>query len=254
MNLFRTRTQEERDKIVSNFKDTISLENILTNDDIAELLELYKTRSNKIHKNTGPVTSELRDDFKNIPVLTKIFEKIKEEIGECKIYTAFFFDVTNPHIIHNDDDKLGPLTYKGITIPLQIEYEEGHDEGQHPYLCFFDQYYLEGPSKFFGGSPREIESYYNKPIYEYSQVQNKSAEPLSRDIFNKYLTHCQYFWFNGLSFQSAQPWIPGNVIVFDAVRLHCASNFKTQKIKRKIGISMFTYLGDMPKDQVYVKQ
>jgi hypothetical protein len=42
--------------------------------------------------------------------------------------------------------------------------------------------------------------------------------------------------------------------VFDAVRLHCASNFKAQRIKRKIGISMFTYLGEMPKDQVYAKQ
>ncbi len=254
MSLFRTRTQEERDVIVSTFKDPLTLENVLSKDDIKDLIDLYHSRQNKIHKNTGPVTSELREDFDNIPALKKVFERVKQEVGECKIYTAFFFDVTFPHIIHNDDDKLGPKTFKGITIPLEIEYHEESNTEQHPYLCFFDQYYLEGPAKFFGGSPKEIETYYNKPVYEYSQVQNKSDTVFDREIFNKYLTHLQYFWLKGLSFNSAQPWIPGNIILFDAVRLHCASDFRKLGIKRKLGISMFTYTGEMPKDQVYAKQ
>lgn len=237
------RSQADRNTIINNLRDPCVLENILSQDEVAELIELFNSKNNKIHKNTGPVTSDITEDFQTVPVLKNLFSRIKEHIGECRIYTSFFFKVEIPHIIHNDDDKLGPLVYKAITVPLEIEYENKNTG--YPYLCMFDQYYLEGPSKFFGGSTRrDIPAYYNAHIYEYSQVQNLSTVDFPQDIYLKYLTHLQPFWLKGLSFHSAHEWKPGNGILFDCVRLHCASDFKVRKIKSKLGLSIFTALNE----------
>jgi hypothetical protein len=237
----RIRTQEERDLIASNLRDPFTVENFLTPDEINELIEMYDNDMSKIHKNTGPVTTELKDQFKTHPLLKSIHNRLQEKVGECGVYTALHFNVKFPHIIHNDDDKLGPVVYKAMTLPLRIEYEEGVSD-VYPSLCMFDQYYLEGPAKFFGGTTKEIPSFYNEPVYEYSQVQNKSLVSFDPAIYKKYLTHLQPFWLNGLSLKSAHVWKPGNAIIFDAVRLHCASDFKTQGIKSKLGLSVFTYL------------
>ena len=234
------RTQVERDIIVSNLKDPYVVEKVLTSDDINELIQVYKTKNNKIYKNTGPVTSDITKDVAHIPAMKKIFDRLKQEVGECEIYTAFYFYVDFPHIIHNDDDKQGPVVYKAATIPLDIEY---YENGQgYPSLCFFDQYYLEGPSKFFGGAKKEIPTFYNTQVYEYSQVQNKQFEKIPSEIYNSYLTHLQPQWLTGLTFKSALEWRPGNMLVFDCVRLHCASDFRRIGVKSKLGISMFTYL------------
>lgn len=234
------RSQEDRKIIVNNMRDPYVKENLLSQDEIQELIALYHSQNNKIQKNTGPVTSDTTDQFNDHPLLQKIFERIKAEIGKCRIYASFFFKVNMPHIIHNDDDKLGPIVYKAITLPLEIEYV--NENTGYPYLCMFDQYYLEGPSKFFGGTTINIPTYYNAQVYEYSQVQNKSTEAFDTVAQSKYLTHLKPFWLKGLSFQSAQEWKPGNGIVFDCVRLHCASDFVRQGIKSKLGLSIFTAL------------
>jgi hypothetical protein len=241
MTLMRVRTQEERDTIVSNLKEPFSVENFLSHDEVSQLVDMYYSTQNKIEKNTGPVTTELRDLFKTDPLLKRIHERMMEYVGECVVYTGLHFNVKFPHIIHNDDDKLGPVVYKAMTLPLQIEYEEGVGD-VYPNLCMFDQYYLEGPAKFFGGTKKEIPSFYNEPVYEYSQVQNKSTVSFDPLLIKKYFTHLQPFWLNGLSFNSAHVWKPGNAVIFDAVRLHCASDFKTQGIKSKLGLSVFTAL------------
>jgi hypothetical protein len=86
--LYRTRTPEERNIIVSNFADPYSLENFLSSEDISELINLYQYRENKIHKHTGPITSELKDDFDKIDILKKIQNKIKDQ-GNCASSWAF---------------------------------------------------------------------------------------------------------------------------------------------------------------------
>ncbi len=238
----KQRSDEENKIIIDNLRDPYSLENFLSQDEVNELIDLYKNRDNKVHKNTGPVTSELKDDFETIPILKTVFEKIKNEVGDCVIYTGFFFYVQQPHIIHNDDDKLGPIVYKAFTLPLELEYNIRDEDHLYPYLCMFDQYYLDGPSKFFGGSKIDIPTFYNKQVYEYSRVMNKSSEPFDAFARQKYLTHLKPFWLEGLSFNSAHLWKPGNAIVFDCVRLHCASNFLDLGIKSKLGLSIFTAL------------
>lgn len=240
--LYKVRTQEEKDIIVKNLSEPTAVENFLDKNEINHLIEIYKS-SNKIQKNTGPVTSlDIKDLFKTDPVLKNIFDRIKEKIGDCEIYTSFFFYVETPHVIHNDDSKDGPIPYKGIAFPLELTYVDDKINNSYPSLCFFDQYFLEGPAKFFAGSARNIPTYYNIQVYEYSDVQNKSLEAFDIKLHKQYFTHLQASWLNGLSFKKALPWVPGNALMFDCARLHCASDFRTQGIKSKLGLSIFTKL------------
>jgi len=233
------RTDLNRQTIIENLIDPFSKEGFLSIEEVTGLIDLsnsYKT----IRKNTGPITSiELKDEFKTSPLLVTIFDKIKQVIGPCEIYSAFFFYVERPHIIHNDDNINYPIVYRGITLPLELAYI-GKDTG-YPSLCFFDQLYLEGGAKFFNKSS-DIPTYYNKQVYEYSQVLNKNNTGIDKDTMEKYLTHLKIRWLEGLSFNSALRWKPTDALFFDSARLHCASDFERQGIKSKFGMSIFTHL------------
>lgn len=229
------RSSEDKEFLVSRFADTIYVEEFLQSEEIQYLVELFDNSNNKIYKNTGPVTC---DSIMKDPILESIVERLRPLIGNFKIYSAAFFNVKTPHIIHNDDEKSFPLTYKAITLPLKLEYSEVSTK--LPRLCIFDQYYLEGPSKFFNGSSN-IPTYYNQQIYEYSQVQNKSSTGISVDDIQRYLTHIKPNWLHGLSLNSIHAWKPGSAIIFDALKLHCASDFRQYGIISKLGISIFTY-------------
>lgn len=234
------RSDKANSIVESNLGEVFSRENFLSKDELAFFIDYFKNAKDRIHKNTGPVTSqELRDNFTTITEFAALFDKIKAVIGECDIYTAFYFYVDTPHIIHNDDDKLDPIVYKGITIPLELEFENEFID--YPYLCFFDQYYLKGPSKFFKGG-KGIESYYNEPVYDYTDVKNKATKLIDKETYQKYFTHLKTIHLDGLSLKTAEVWKPGNAIFFDCVRLHCASNFKTVGVKKKLGMGVFTKL------------
>jgi hypothetical protein len=233
------RTDLDRQQIINNLIDPFSKEDFLSTDEVKSLIDLSNSYK-KIHKNTGPITSkELKDEFNTNPLLVTIFDRIKEVIGPCEIYSAFFFYVERPHIIHNDDNIKYPIVYRGITIPLELEYI-GENTG-YPSLCFFDQLYLEGGAKFFNKS-KDIPTYYNTQVYEYSQVLGKNYKGVNSDIIEKYLTHLKIRWLEGLSFHSALRWKPTDALFFDSARLHCASDFQKQGIKSKFGMSIFTHI------------
>ena len=108
------------------------------------------------------------------------------------------------------------------------------------HLCFFDQHYFHGPSKFFKDSTN-IPTYYNKQLYEYSQVDGiLEHNTIDEECYQKYFTHLKHKWLEGLSLHSVLPWTPGSCIIFDSVRLHCSSDFRKMGIKSKLGISIFT--------------
>ena len=241
------RTEELRHKIVSNISQPYCVENFISPEEIQYLIELYDNWPDKIYKNperSGPVTTVLKDLFDSDPILSKIKGRIINIFGNVKLEMGLHFNVTKPHIIHNDDFRHKPdsIIYKAITLPLRIEYNEDVINKQTPFLCMFDQYYLEGPAKFFKSQFSRDKSYYNTPIHDYSEINNKSEESFPEDIRLKYFTHLNPTWLEGLSFNSAHPWIPGNAIIFDCVRLHAASDFTTLGIKSKLGISIFTTL------------
>ena len=222
-----TRSQEHKDFILSNLEETYYIENFISKEDIETLCMEYYGNINKVYKNTGPITSDIK--HYNSPVLYKIVDKISKLYPNSKVMSGMFFEVNQPHIIHNDDKHSLPLTYKAFNIPLEYDTEE------EPHLCFFDQVYLDGPSKFFNGE-ENIETFYNTIVYDYENVVDKSDIPIDAIMKEKYLTHLEDKWLKGLSFNSAHAWQPGNAIVFDCVRLHCGSNFKG----KKLGLSIFT--------------
>jgi hypothetical protein len=228
------RSSEDKQYLRSRLEDTVVVDEFLNSEEIKELIELYHNKDNKIHKNTGPVVSHLQDE----PIFEKLVTKLKPLLGDFKVYSAAYFYVTFPHIIHNDDHYDLPNTFKAITLPLELNYSGNTKE--LPNLCMFDQYYLDGPAKFFNGS-EDIPTYYNKQIYEYSNVENKTDQPFPEDIRLKYLTHLKKSWLEGCSIKSIHQWKPGSAIIFDAVRLHCASDFRQLGISSKLGISIFTY-------------
>jgi len=225
-----TRSKEDKDFILSNLEETYFIENFVSKEDIKSLIETWQQAKNKIHKQTGPVTSDIKDH--KSPVLDKIKNKIKKLYPNAEIMSGHFFYVNYPHIIHNDDSYRLPLIYKAFNIPLRYEGDE------LPYLCFFDQVYLDGPSKFFNGE-NYIKTHHNKIIYDYENVLGKSEERFDPYLKKKYLTHLKDEWLKGLSFNSAHYWQPGNSIVFDCCRLHCASDFR-KNVRSKLGLSIFT--------------
>lgn len=227
-----TRPQEDKDFILDRLEETYYIENFINQDDIHELIEMYNKAENKVYKNTGPITSAIKN-YK-FPVMRKITDKINNLYPDSEIYHGMFFYVERPHIIHNDDNReKWPKIYKAFNIPLKYDGEE------EPHLCFFDQVYLDGPSKFFRGET-EVETYYNTIVNDYKDVLGKTDEPFDPIMKEKYLTHLKDKWLEGLSFNSAHNWRPGNAIVFDCCRLHCASDFTKKSIKSKLGISIFT--------------
>lgn len=229
------RTEQQKQEIIETFSEPVSIENFISQEEILELINEFNSSKEKIHKNTGPITVNI--DFTKQPFVN-LLDKIKTIVGNVEITAGFFFYTENPHIIHNDDTYELPRVFKGITIPL--EYNGGT---RYPYLCFFHQYYLEGPAKFFKGGI-DFPEHYNKHIDDYCDVKNLSDKPIPKVVYDLYIDHLKPEWLEGLSFDRAMPWKPGNVIVFDSVRLHCASNFLKQGIKSKLGISIFTKLSD----------
>jgi hypothetical protein len=229
------RTPDEILKIKNTIQNPYEIKNILNTDEINTLINIFKNHpdTDKIHKNTGPITLSLKE-YIDHPLVMKIFNLVEKSIGPFDITSVFFFQTTYPHIIHNDDSfELPDTVYKAITVPLKLT---GYTD-TYPKVCFFDQFYFHGPAKFFKGSSN-IPTYYNKQIYNYKDVTG-IVDSLFVDN-NNYFTHLNSKWLEGLSLHSVLDWIPGNALVFDSTRLHCASDFRTLGIKSKLGISIFT--------------
>lgn len=234
------RTSEQISKIKSNISDPCLVKDFLSAGDIKHLLDIFETAEEKnaplIYKNTGPITLDLKS-YMNDNVIKSILDKIEIQIGKYEVTSAFFFKTNYPHIIHNDDSfELPDNVYKGITLPLCLY---GDDIKNYPSLCFFNQFYFHGPSKFFKDETY-VPTYYNKQVYDYNDIEQLTDKKFDDQIYQKYFTHIKKTWLDGLTFHSAIDWIPGSAIIFDSVRLHCASDFRKQNIKEKTAISIFT--------------
>jgi len=237
------RTREQIDRIKENFSSPFSVEKILNECEIDYLEKIFDDSNNtnnfyegKVFKNTGPITLDLQHYHGDL-VISRVLEKLKTYIGNFDITASFFFKTDFPHIIHNDDTyELPSNVYKGIALPIKI-YPSSVKE--FPKLCFFDQYYFHGPSKFFYGD-ENIPTYYNKQLYDYIDIENLSFNGIDSESMKDYFSHIKPSWLTGLSVNSMIDWIPGNAIIFDSVRLHCASDFRKLGISSKLGISIFT--------------
>lgn len=234
------RTSEDINLIKSRISDPYCINDFITLDQVNYLINLFesqKSEPNTVYKNTGPITLDIKDYLEDA-VISNIIGKLKKELGQFDITAGFFFYTNYPHIIHNDDTYQLPVgVYKGITIPLKI-----YGSDNVPDLCFFDQFYFHGPAKFFN-KDTDIPTFYNKQIYDYTAVDGISDKIIiDESTRNKYFTHLKLQWLKGLTLWGTLKWKPTSALIFDSIRLHCASDFRQQGITHKLGISIFTRL------------
>ena len=125
-----------------------------------------------------------------------------------------------------------------MVIPLEIS--------KPTEFAIFDQCYLDGPVKLrHGGVPKNKNhdkptTYYNTDLTDNSKLINYTGKDFDPDIWEEKFTHYGIEKFHGLSIESIVKWNPGDIIIFDTARIHCATDFRKQGITRKLGYSIFT--------------
>ena len=215
--------------------DPYVVDSFLSDSEVEYLVKLFEseeTQTKKVHKNTGPVTLDILEVI-NDPVIQNILQKVRTEIGEYEVTAGLFFSTNYPHIIHNDDTfELPDSVYRAITLPLKL-YGSGTD---YPKLCMFDQCYFHGPAKFFKGESH-VDTFFNACVYDYKDVDGTVETKITDTIL---FTHLKPEWLDGLSVQSVLEWKPASAIIFDSVRLHCASDYRSLGYTSKLGLSIFT--------------
>lgn len=229
------RSDEQIASIRSRITGPRLVEGFLSPEEIGDLIGIFRSHADLlVRKNTGPVTLGIRP-LLGEPIFRRVLAMMEEHIGPFDLNAGLFFETSSPHVIHNDDVYSLPDTYKAFTIPLEIS----GFSGIYPRLCFFEQFYFHGPAKFFNGSSG-IPAHFNASVYEYSRVDGLNQKGISREVRDLYLTHLRPEWLEGLSIDSILEWRPGTAIIFDSLRLHCASDFRRVGITSKLGLSIFT--------------
>ena len=227
------RTQEQIARVKQGEGDPFLMTTTVSRQEIDNILEFYFNSNDVIEKNTGPKVLKIEEDN---PVLAPIIKRIKNEVGDFNIRYAHVFDVTAPHMIHNDDVDEYPDSYKAFTMPLKI-YGNTDDIS----LVVFDQYYYGGAVKFVNGENTDgWQAYYNQYLTNYDNVEGTNNRGIDIAFRKKYLTHLKDSWIEGLSVNQVLPWKIGEILCFDSLALHCSTDFRNVGVKRKIGLSIFT--------------
>lgn len=227
------RTEEQIDLIKQTHSKPVQLLKVVNEAKVKQLLEYYNQSDEKITKNTGPKVLYVEEGQDLIDDLLVI---LRLQFGNFKVRSAHFFEVDRPHVLHIDDDFDYPNSYKAFTIPLWVE----SGSCDKIKLVMFDQYYYGGPVKFFKGEDTVEQTYYNTPLFDYSDVENINNLGIPEVFRSTMLSHLKIDWLEGLSVNSFFPWTIGSIIAFDSLMIHCSSNFNKVGIKKKIGLSIFT--------------
>jgi hypothetical protein len=226
------------EKLQDRLSPAYCIQNFLTDLELVKLYDLWtSTQLHTIEKNTGPITVNLKD-IKDSNIIKLVIQKIKNQLGEdCKCWGGQFFYTNVPYVVHNDDDMYKfPDAYKAVSMPIKVWPED--KESSLTELVCFEQSYFEGAAKFFKGGPKQ-ETYYNRAVYDYKDVQNLKQTPIPKQLTDKLFPHLKTEWLNGLSIDNKFPWQLGSAIVFDSLKLHASTDFRKKGIESKLGLSLF---------------
>ena len=233
------RTVEQKKQITDRYESAKVHKGVVNQGFIDYLLNQYHN-SEQIIKykdagSKGPVVMNYSPDRQKYEAwFTPVQNFVDHLIGaDNMVWGSNIFRVEKPHIVHNDDyhEKIYDI-FKTVVIPLEIS--------KPTNFIVFDQYYLDGPIKCFRGYPKVPESFYNKSLTDYSNIEGFTDIPFNKEIYNEYLTHIPYEALHGLTVEAIVRWQPGDAITFDMGKLHSAVNFNAQGIDYKIGYSIFT--------------
>ena len=228
------KTVEQITELEKYNSDTVQHYDFITKVENTQLRQ-YFNDAEKIEKNTGPVVANIYEDN---PVFANIFTRLQQLIGRLDLMSAIIFKTPWAHVIHNDVDINYEKSFKAVTIPLKLW---GDITDEEIKLVMFDQYYYHAGQKFMnGGTPKVNQFYSNGPLLSYENVSYTTKDGIPNDIKEKYLTHCQPNWLEGLSVNSYYPWKINSAIIFDCARLHCSSDFNSLGVDSKMAMSIFT--------------
>lgn len=224
--------------------------NVIDRDTLNTLTRIFSSSELKTKKNTGPLALDIPPSWwLESDTFNYVWKCVQPLVGDCKIFSALMFATDQPHIIHNDDSRSWPKCWKGVNIPVSYTMQDycTYPLGT-PELVFFDQYYLDGPAKFFAGNRGVLARNYNDPVYDYRnvmEVRGNIYDPTPMSIRDypgdvEELSHLKPSWLNGLSVETKTPWELGSVSVFNTVRLHCATDFRRHGVRTKLALSIFT--------------
>ena len=236
------RTQDQIKHIKDYVSDPYVIENLINQGEANYLVDMFEEEEIlKVHKKTGPVTIDWKHDVNTHlyedPVVQEVLHRLEKHIGPFDINAALYFHCNGPFTLHNDDNYEFAHVYKGITLPLKL-HGPGEDD---PGLVMFDQFYFHGPAKFLKGlEETDPYTYFNKILTTYEGVEGLTDVPFDEEWRQKYIPHIDAKYLEGLSVHSVMPWVPGNAIVFDSTRIHCATNYKRLGYTNKQAISIFT--------------
>jgi hypothetical protein len=232
--MYHTYTESEVKKMQSADGKSKTFHDVITQ-------EQLKFLQHAIKKIKYPVVEEnskyAADGSFRDPIGQKIkqifHEPLKKIIGEYELYAYILQEAINPRKIHTDmhwyKDK---LPYKAVLFPLDVVSDQ--DGWKDTYTIAFKQRdYLEDNSN-------AEQSDWTRP-YENPGVHNLiDGYSISKDEHEKYFSHMDYEYLEGLEIDNIFKWTPGSCMTWDRNQLHCADNFLANGIKTKLSLIFFT--------------
>ena len=92
------RSVEQINNLKEKQSPPVQFIDILDKHTIQKLINFHNSNE-KIEKNTGPIISYVKEGQ---GIIDDILYILRAKFGNFKVRTAHYFDVSRPHIIHND--------------------------------------------------------------------------------------------------------------------------------------------------------
>ena len=168
-------------------------------------------------------------------------ESLKKIIGEYELDFYAWQEAINPWKIHADirwyKDK---LPYKVILFPLDVISDS--DSWKDTYTIAFKQRdYLESNTNSNKGKKgNSDQSHWKRPADNPGTHDIVKGYSISKEQHEKYFSHMDYDFLEGLEIDNIFKWTPGSCVTWDQNQLHCADNFLANGITTKHCLIFFT--------------
>lgn len=178
---------------------------------------------------------------KENPMVGIVKSIIDQTLGttDWKLARAVFFETQQGYYIHADRYHTQPdasKIWQAFIFPLDIVLNDDETELPDLKVLVFDQ--LWDGLEAITASRNKQSAEHGKIISDYSLLKNYK-EGFVDPLFAKW-TAFQYNDVTGLSVSNVLDWKPGVPLTFPLNRLHCSSRVQSDKVKSKIGFTIFT--------------
>lgn len=178
-----------------------------------------------------------------------LIPKIEKIIGPCKIDFYAFQEAIIPWKIHADIrwDEV-KIPYKVMLIPLDVEPTTGKvdvDNWPDTATIAFNQrnFMRKLPSKSDTVIiPNTGQDHWVRSCNDPCVEDLVEGYHITKETWNKFLTHVPYEHSEGLTIDSIHHWVPKSIMYWDNTALHAADDFLSHGIATKRCFMIFTYL------------